>query len=120
MINKVQRLKQHSSIPKMNLIHYMRAMKDMEDMEDMDDMEAKPKDSPLDYTILRIVVITLSLVLLLQLLRHKLDAYTLRMPLFKTVLEGVYEECKSSITCQKKNLSDLVYLHIRFSKITFH
>jgi hypothetical protein len=71
----------------------MRAMKDIEDME------AKPEKSTLDYTILRVVVITLSLVLLLQLLRHKLDASSKRMPLFKTVLEGVYEECKSLITC---------------------
>jgi hypothetical protein len=73
---------QLSSIPEMAFMHFMRA----EDYES--------KESGLDYTILRVVVMTLAVVLLLQLMLHKLDSYATRKPLFKAVLEGVYEECK--------------------------
>jgi hypothetical protein len=71
-----------SSIPEIALLHFMRAT------------EEESKDSSLDYTILRVVVMTLALVLLLQLLLRKLNSIANQMPLFKTVLEGVYEECK--------------------------
>jgi hypothetical protein len=71
-----------SSIPETALLHFMRAT------------EEESKDSSLDYTILRVVVMTLALVLLLQLLLRKLNSIANQKPLFKTVLQGVYEECK--------------------------
>ena len=49
---------------------------------------------PLDYTVLSVAVITLGLILVVELIRHRLDVAATGRPFFKTVLEGVYRECK--------------------------
>lgn len=51
--------------------------------------------APLDYTVLSVAVITLGLILVVELIRHRLDVAATGRPFFKTVLEGVYRECKS-------------------------
>jgi hypothetical protein len=56
---------------------------------------AAAKTSPLDYTVLGVAVITLGLILVVELIRHRLDVAATGRPFFKTVLEGVYRECKS-------------------------
>ena len=48
----------------------------------------------LDFSILSVAVMTLGLILLVELGRHKLDVNATGRPFFKTVLEGVYRECK--------------------------
>ena len=55
----------------------------------------KPKRS--DYSILSIAVITLGLILLVELGRHRLDHSALGRPFFQSVLEGVYRECTYGI-----------------------
>lgn len=50
--------------------------------------------SYLDFSILSVAVTTLGLILLVQLIRHRLDRNATGRPFFKTVLEGVYRECK--------------------------
>lgn len=49
---------------------------------------------PLDYTVLSVAVITLGLILVVELIRHRFDIAATGRPFFKTVLEGVYRECK--------------------------
>ena len=48
----------------------------------------------LDYSVLAVAVATLGLVLLVEVVRHPLDHRATGRPFFKTVLEGVYRECK--------------------------
>jgi hypothetical protein len=48
----------------------------------------------LDYTVLSVAVITLGLILIVELIRHRLDVAATGRPFFKSVLEGVYKECK--------------------------
>lgn len=50
--------------------------------------------APLDYTVLSVAVITLGLILVVELIRHRVDVAATGRPFFKTVLEGVYRECK--------------------------
>jgi hypothetical protein len=52
---------------------------------------------PLDYTVLSVAVITLGLILVVELIRHRFDVAATGRPFFKTVLEGVYRECESRI-----------------------
>ena len=60
-----------------------------------EDIKAKYESvSSLDYTILSVAVMSLVLMLLLQLVRDKLDTKAARMPFLRTVLEGVYAECE--------------------------
>ena len=50
--------------------------------------------TPLDYTVLSVGVITLGLILVVELIRHRLDVAAMGRIFFKSVLEGVYRECK--------------------------
>ena len=58
--------------------------------------EAKEKKAyydTIDYTVLSVAVATLALILVVELVRHKLDHLAQGRPFFKTVLEGVNSEC---------------------------
>lgn len=46
----------------------------------------------LDYTVLAVVIFTLALILVIEVLRHKLDIWASGNPFFKTVLELMYRE----------------------------
>ena len=46
----------------------------------------------LDYTVLAVVILTLALILVIEVLRHKLDEWASGNPFFKTVLELMYRE----------------------------
>ncbi len=46
----------------------------------------------LDYTVLAVVILTLALILIIEVLRHKLDVWASGNPFFKTVLELMYRE----------------------------
>lgn len=48
----------------------------------------------LDYSVFSVAVFTLGLILVVELIRHKLDMSATGKPFFKTVLEGVYGERK--------------------------
>lgn len=48
----------------------------------------------IDYSTLSVAVTTLGLILLVELIRHKLEVNAVGRPFFSTVLEGVYRECK--------------------------
>jgi hypothetical protein len=54
----------------------------------------KEEEEPLDYSVLSVAVMTLGLILCVELFRHHLDQGAMGRPFFKTVLEGVYSECK--------------------------
>lgn len=51
-------------------------------------------ESVIDYTVLSVSFITLGLILLVELLRQRIDQSAHGRPFAKTVLEGVYRECK--------------------------
>ena len=55
---------------------------------------AATEEEPLDYTVVSVAVVTLGLLLGVEVIRHKLDQSAHNRPFFKTVLEGVYSECK--------------------------
>lgn len=48
----------------------------------------------LDYTVLSVTVLTLGLILIVELIRHRLDISATGRPFFKSVLDRVYQECK--------------------------
>ena len=50
-------------------------------------------EEPLDYSVVSVGVMTLGLLLLVEVIRHRLDHSAMGRPFFKTVLEGVYSEC---------------------------
>ena len=53
------------------------------------------KDDPIvDYSVLSVGVMTLGLILIVEVLRHRIDHAAVGKPFFKTVLDGVYSECK--------------------------
>jgi hypothetical protein len=54
------------------------------------------KDEPtrIDYSVLSVAVMTLGLVMMVEVFRHRLDHAAHGRPLFTAVLEGVYAECK--------------------------
>lgn len=59
------------------------------------DEEKKKDDDPrVDYSVLSVGVMTLGLILLVEVLRHRIDHAAMGKPFFKSVLEGVYSECK--------------------------
>ena len=45
-----------------------------------------------DYSVLSVGVMTLGLILVVEVLRHRLDHAAVGRPFFKAVLEGVYSE----------------------------
>jgi hypothetical protein len=55
----------------------------------------KDKGDPrIDYSVLSVGVMTLGLILVVEVLRHRIDHAATGRPFFKAVLEGVYSECK--------------------------
>jgi len=53
----------------------------------------KAKDAVrIDYSVLSVAVMTLGLIMIVELARHKLDHVAHHKPFLKAVLEGVYEE----------------------------
>jgi uncharacterized membrane protein YbhN (UPF0104 family) len=50
--------------------------------------------SLIDFSVLSVAVTTLALILLVQFLRQQLDNKAVGRPFFKSVLKGVYAECK--------------------------
>ncbi len=50
------------------------------------------KEVVLDYTVLNVVIVTLVLILVIEVMRHRLDVWASGSPFFKTVLELMYRE----------------------------
>lgn len=55
---------------------------------------AGEEESNIDYSVLAVGVMTLGLIMIVEVLRHRLDHAAVGRPFFKAVLLGVYEECK--------------------------
>lgn len=53
----------------------------------------KDKEPNIDYSVLSVGVMTLGLIMIVELLRHRIDHAAKGRPFFKSVLEGVYTEC---------------------------
>ena len=51
------------------------------------------EDPRIDYSVLSVGVMTLGLILVVEVARHKIDHLASGRPFFQTVLEGVYSEC---------------------------
>ena len=49
---------------------------------------------PVNYTVVSVGIMTLGLIVVVELIRHQLDQVALKRPFYKTVLQGVYSECK--------------------------
>jgi hypothetical protein len=49
---------------------------------------------PLNYTVVSVGIMTLGLIVMVELIRHQLDQAAMGRPFYKTVLQGVYSECK--------------------------
>jgi hypothetical protein len=47
----------------------------------------------IDYSVLAVLVMTLGLILVVEVARHRLDYAAKNRPFFKNVLDGVYTEC---------------------------
>jgi hypothetical protein len=47
-----------------------------------------------DYSVLSVGVMTLGLIMIVEVVRHKIDHAAGRRPFPKAVLQGVYSECK--------------------------
>ena len=52
------------------------------------------EEEELDYTVLSVAVLTLGLILLVEVVRHRLDHEAKHRPFFKVVLETTYSERK--------------------------
>jgi hypothetical protein len=54
------------------------------------------RDEPtrIDYSVLSVAVMTLGLVMMVEVFRHRVDHAAMGRPFFTAVLEGVYAECK--------------------------
>lgn len=52
-------------------------------------------DLQIDYSVLGVLVMTLGLIMIVEVFRHRLDHAAKGKPFFSSVLEGVYTECKS-------------------------
>lgn len=48
----------------------------------------------IDYSVLSVAVVTLGLIMVVEVGRHRLDHMAIGKPFFKNVLEGVYSERK--------------------------
>jgi hypothetical protein len=48
----------------------------------------------IDYSVLSVAVMTLGLIMMVEVFRHRLDHAAIGRPFFTAVLEGVYAECK--------------------------
>jgi hypothetical protein len=63
-------------------------------------------DPHVDYSVLSVGVMTLGLILVVEVLRHRIDHAALGRPFFKAVLEGVYSECKFATPVLWESFSD--------------
>jgi hypothetical protein len=59
----------------------------------------------IDFSVLSVAVTTLAMILFVQFIRQQLDSKAIGQPFLKTVLKGVYAECKF----WKKNISTVSY-----------
>jgi hypothetical protein len=59
----------------------------------MDSSKLEKKDD-LDYSVLSVTVLTLGIVLVVEICKHKLDHVAIGKPFFQAVLHGVYGERK--------------------------
>ena len=55
-------------------------------------LAASAQKVTLDYTVLNVVILTLVLILVIEVMRHRLDVWAGSNPFFKTVLELMYRE----------------------------
>jgi hypothetical protein len=64
--------------------------------EDTDRFLAVVGDGPtrIDYSVLSVAVMTLGLIMMVEVFRHRLDHAAMGRPFFTAVLGGVYAECK--------------------------
>jgi hypothetical protein len=51
----------------------------------------------IDYNVLSVATMTLALIMMVEVLRHKLDHTAQHRPFFQAVLENIYAECESTI-----------------------
>jgi hypothetical protein len=56
--------------------------------------EKADEPTRIDYSVLSVAVMTLGLVMMVEVFRHRLDHAAMGRPFFTAVLEGVYAECK--------------------------
>ena len=63
---------------------------------DHDRYLATATDGPtrIDYSVLSVAVMTLGLIMMVEVFRHRMDHAAMGRPFFTAVLEGVYAECK--------------------------
>jgi hypothetical protein len=60
----------------------------------MEDYVYETGPTRIDYSVLSVTVMTLGLVMMVEVFRHRLDHAAMGRPFFTAVLEGVYAECK--------------------------
>jgi hypothetical protein len=48
----------------------------------------------IDYSVLSVAVMTLGLIMIVEVIRHRIDHAALNKPFFQAVLNGVNSECK--------------------------
>ena len=56
----------------------------------------KKDEGRMDYSALSVAVMTLGLIMVVEVIRHKLDHAALGKPYFEAVLENIYAECECS------------------------
>jgi hypothetical protein len=54
----------------------------------------------IDYSVLAVLVMTLGLIMIVEVVRHRLDYAAKNRPFFKNLLDGVYTECTCVYACQ--------------------
>lgn len=57
-------------------------------------LQYKPDKVRIDYSVLSVAVMTLGLIMIVEVFRHRLDHAAAHRPFSKAVLEGVNSECK--------------------------
>jgi len=62
-----------------------------------DESKKKVVYDTIDYTVLSVAVATLGLILVVEILRHKIDHLAQGRPFFLTVLHSVNSECTSCL-----------------------
>jgi hypothetical protein len=58
-----------------------------------DDTKEKTAGFRMDYSVLSVAVMTLGLIMVVEVLRHRLDHAAMGRPYFSAVLENIYGEC---------------------------
>ncbi len=57
-------------------------------------LAGEKEEEPLDYSVLSVGVMTLGLILMVEVAKHKLDHMAEHRPFFKAVLVVTYSECE--------------------------